>query len=742
MPADAVTASGSGLDPDISPAYAHLQAARIAGVRHVPVAQIQSLIDAHTDGRDLGFLGEPRVNVLDLNLALDRKYPYRRRYPTAHSRPGTSGCVCADRAGPGEHAHPGRLRQTHEGRGAMPRGQLRVYLGAAPGVGKTYAMLDEGRRRLARGTDVVVGLVETHGRARIAELLDGLEIVPRRVLAYRGASFTELDAEAVLARHPQVALVDELAHTNVPGSTHAKRWQDVQELLDAGIDVITTVNIQHLESVNDVVEQITGVPQHETIPDEVVRRADQVELVDMAPEALRRRMAHGNIYPGERIDAALSHYFRVGNLTALREIALIWLADKVDEQLDRYRSDHAIAAPWETRERIVVALSGGREGDTLLRRAARIAARAKNADLFAVHITRSDGLTGAGPEHLARQRDLIESMGGSYHQVLGDDVPAALLDFARGVKATQLVLGASRRGRASRLTSAGVGITTASRSGSIDVHLVSREHAAAGRRPRPGWGRGVPARRRLFGFVLAGAGLPLLTLLLVNLRGDLGLSSDIVLFLAAVVGVALLGGIYPALAAAVAGTLLLNYFFTPPLYEFAIASSGDVIALVVYVAVALAVSVVVDRAARRSREAAAAAAEAETLSTLAGSVLRGQEPLAALLGRVRETFGMTSVVLLERLDTAPPTPDAPRDPARWRVAAVVGEDPCRAPDDGGAEIPVDEDLILVLRGRSLLASDRRVLETAAVQAAVAFRQQRLAEQASEAVLLAAPCSPR
>ena len=617
----------------------------------------------------------------------------------------------------------------------MPRGQLRVYLGAAPGVGKTYAMLDEGRRRLARGTDVVVGLVETHGRARIAELLEGLEIVPRRVLSYRGASFPELDTEAVLARHPQVALVDELAHTNVPGCPHAKRWQDVQELLDAGITVITTVNIQHLESVNDVVEQITGVPQQETIPDEVVRRADQVELVDMAPEALRRRMVHGNVYPGERIDAALSNYFRVGNLTALREIALIWLADKVDEQLDRYRTDHDIAAPWETRERIVVALSGGREGDTLLRRAARIAARAQHADLLAVHITRSDGLTGAGPEQLARQRDLIESMGGSYHQVLGDDVPAALLEFARGAKATQLVLGASRRGRISRLFSSGVGVTTLSRGGPIDVHLVAHEYAARGRRPRPGSGRGVTTRRRRIGFAAAAGGLPLLTLLLANLR-SLGLPSDIVLFLAAVVGVALIGGIYPALAAAVAGSLLLNYYFTPPLYEFAIAAWGDVLAIVVYVAVAVAVSLVVDQAARRSREAAWARAEAETLSTLAGSVLRGDQPLAALLDRVRETFAMSSVALLERLDTGPPTPDTPRDPARWRIAAAAGIDPCRAPDEGDTEIPVDEDLVLVLRGRVLPASDRRVLETAAVQAAVAFRQQRLNQEAAEAVPLA------
>src|SRR5689334_5187469 len=286
----------------------------------------------------------------------------------------------------------------------MGRGRLRVYLGAAPGVGKTYAMLDEGRRRAERGTDVVVGFVETHGRRHTAELLEGLEIVPRHELVHRGAVFTEMDVDAVLARHPAVALVDELAHTNVPGSRNEKRWQDVQELLAAGIDVVSTVNIQHLESFNDVVEKITGVPQRERIPDAVVRAADQVELVDMAPEALRRRMAHGNVYSAEKIDAALGNYFRVGNLTALRELALLWTADKVDEALQLYREQNAIDETWEARERVVVALTGGPEGETLIRRAARVAARSSGGDVLAVHVTRSDGLTGANPADLVVQR--------------------------------------------------------------------------------------------------------------------------------------------------------------------------------------------------------------------------------------------------------------------------------------------------------------------------------------------------
>src|ERR1700761_5234023 len=313
-----------------------------------------------------------------------------------------------------------------EGR-ATPRGQLRIYLGAAAGVGKTYAMLSEGHRRAERGADVVVAFAETHGRPQTAALIDGLEVIPRKKLPYRGSEWEEMDVDAVLARKPQIALVDELAHTNVPGSRHDKRWQDVDELLDAGIDVISAVNVQHLESVIDVVEQITGVPQRETVPDAVVRAADQVELVDMTAEALRRRMAHGNIYPPEKIDAALTNYFRAGNLTALRELALLWLADKVDEGLQRYRAEHNISSTWEARER------GG--------------ARSSGGDLLALHVTRSDGLTGANPSNLARQRQLTESLGGTYHQVVGDEVAATLLTFARAEDATQLVLGASRRPR-------------------------------------------------------------------------------------------------------------------------------------------------------------------------------------------------------------------------------------------------------------------------------------------------------
>ncbi|MET0525465.1 MAG: DUF4118 domain-containing protein, partial [Nocardioides sp.] len=529
------------------------------------------------------------------------------------------------------------------------RGKLRVYLGAAPGVGKTYSMLGEGHRREERGTDVVVGFVECHGRRHTEEMLEGLEVVPRRTLEYRDTAFEEMDVVAVLARRPQVALVDEFAHTNVPGSRNTKRWQDIEELLAAGIDVITTVNIQHLESVNDVVEKITGVPQRETVPDAVVRAADQIELKDMAAEALQRRLAHGNVYAPEKIDAALSNYFRPGNLNALRELALLWTADRVDDALQQYREKHDITGTWEARERVVVALTGGPEGETLVRRAARIAARSSGGDLLAVHVARSDGLAGASQGALAAQRLLVESLGGTYHQVLGDDVPTALLAFARAENATQLVLGDSRRPAWARVFSPGTAAHTVRSSGDIDVHIVTHHNTGRGLALPQGRGS-LSTRRKVRGYVLAVVLPPLLALSLTPFRDELNLVSDMLLFLLMTVVVALVGGLAPALIAAVVGSVLLNYFFTPPLHTLDIGETNNTLALLVFVLVAALVSSTVDLAARRTRQAARAAAEARTLANLAGSVLGGEEALSQMLERVRETFGLTSVTLLERDD--------------------------------------------------------------------------------------------
>lgn len=632
------------------------------------------------------------------------------------------------------------------------RGKLRVYLGAAPGVGKTYHMLDEGRRRAERGGDVVVGFVETHGRPHTQAMLDGLEIVPRRRMEYRGSDFEEMDIDAVLERQPSVALIDELAHTNVPGSRNAKRWQDVEELLAAGIDVIVSVNVQHLESLNDVVQKITGVPQRETVPDEVVRAADQIELIDMAPEALRRRMAHGNIYTPEKIDAALSNYFRPGNLGALRELALLWVAGRVDEAMQNYRGQHGIDKVWETRERIVVALTGGPEGATLIRRGARIAQRlgAKGTDLLAVHVARSDGLTGASPALLAEQRELVESLGGTFHSVVGDDIPDALLQFARAENATQLVVGVSRRGRVERfLGGYGIGETVVQQSGDIDVHMVTHERSAAEQSP---WTRlkrvlrqpaedQVQTGPRWWGPV-AGLIVPIvLTLILASLRSELNLTNQVLIFLAGVVAVARLGGLLSAFFASMTASLLLNYYFIRPLYRLTINDPQNIVALVVFALVALIVASVVDFASRQERRAGKASAEAETLSELARSVLRGDEAIGALLGRFRETFGMESVALLERVEPAAPLlPDEVDDPEAWRIVAATsgsGTMPCRSPGEADVMVQAGPDAMLVLRGRALPAADQHVLTAFAAQAAVALERSRLARQAAAAVPLAA-----
>src|SRR5215470_1237017 len=574
----------------------------------------------------------------------------------------------------------GHIHTGEETMGQGDRGGLRIYLGSAAGVGKTYAMLCEGHRRAERGTDVVVGYVETHGRQHTHELIEGLEVVPRARLTYRDATFEEMDIDAVLARKPQVALVDELAHTNVPGSRNAKRWQDVEELLNAGIEVITTVNIQHLESLNDVVLKITGVPQRETVPDAVVRAADQVEMVDMTPEALRRRMAHGNVYAPEKIDAALNNYFRAGNLTALRELALLWLADKVDEGLQRYRAAHHITGTWEARERVVVALTGGPEGDTLIRRAARIAARSHGGDLLAVHVTRSDGLTGAKPGALAAQRHLVESLGGSYHQVIGDNISEALLTFAKAENATQLVLGASRRSwLLAMLTGPGIGARTIRDSGAIDVHMVTHAHAGGRWGLLPRSRGGLAPRRQVAGYVLAAVLAPLVTVVLASMRSRLNLTSDMLVYLVAVIAVAVTGGFVPAVLEAIAASLLLNYYFTPPIHQWTIAEVNNALALGVFVAVGLVVSWIVDLAARRTKQAARANAESELLVTTAGSILRGQGALDALLERAREAFGMRSASLLE---CQPNGAGPARGPtADWTVVASAGDRPVRRPDD-------------------------------------------------------------
>ncbi len=363
-----------------------------------------------------------------------------------------------------------------------PAGHFRIYLGAAAGVGKTFAMLSEGARRRDRGTDVVIGFVESHGRPRTLEMTAGFEVVPRKKVPYRGTVFEEMDLEAVLARRPRVALVDELAHTNVPGSgEHDKRWQDVLSLLDAGIDVVTTVNIQHLESIADAVETMTGTSVRERVPDWVVRKADQIELVDASPEALRRRMVHGNIYPADKVPQALTNFFRTENLTALRELALRFLADEVDETLLRRLRNESAPGVWETTERIMVAVTAAEGTDALMRRAARMAARAKG-DLSVVHVVTGESRSG-DRETLDQLKQLSADLGAEWYEIHHDDPARGLTDFAIEHRITQVVIGSSLRSRWERMTGAGAVISKVLRvagEAGIDVHVIARRHNGGG----------------------------------------------------------------------------------------------------------------------------------------------------------------------------------------------------------------------------------------------------------------------
>ncbi|HYP46497.1 MAG TPA: DUF4118 domain-containing protein [Propionibacteriaceae bacterium] len=607
------------------------------------------------------------------------------------------------------------------------RGRLRVYLGAAPGVGKTFAMLNEGHRRAGRGTDVVVALVETHGRVKTAEAIGDLEVIGRRTVHYHGLAATEMDLAAVLARRPQVALVDELAHTNVvddsDSGAHHKRWQDVQVLLEAGIDVITTVNVQHLESLNDVVESITGIRQTETVPDPVVRSADAVELVDMSPQSLRRRMAHGNIYAADKVDTALSRYFREGNLAALRELALLWLADRVDEGLDRYRDAHGIEATWATRERVVVAVSGAPESMALMRRAARIASRSAGGEWMAVYVTRRDGLSGVSPDSLEQLRAKAHDLGGSFHAVVASDVAEGLLDFARGVNATQVLVGASRRSRLSALLRPGVGEVVIAESGDIDVHVVTHDYARRGhgaRRRRASVGR----NRLVAGYLLAVVGTALLVGFL-QLTPDLhGLPTEAMLMMAMVVVTALVGGLLPAILAAILGGLCLNLFFTPPLGALAIADPENAFAIAVFLVIGIAVATVVDRAARTTAQAVRTRAEANALAVLSHSLLHSGESPTQLLARACEVFGMSgAAVLRTNVD------------GTISVEATYGDAPTSV-DGCDADIDVTSDVTLVLRGRPLQAGDRRLLTAYAAHFTVMRERERALQESRHAAELA------
>ncbi|MET4538731.1 two-component system sensor histidine kinase KdpD [Arthrobacter bambusae] len=614
----------------------------------------------------------------------------------------------------------------------MARATLRIFLGAAPGVGKTYAMLEEAHRLVGRGEDVVVAFAMDHGRSDTRALTQGLESIPSRTIQYRGTAFEEMDLEAVLARRPHTAVVDEYAHTNIPGSRNEKRWQDIEELLEAGINVLSTVNVQHLASLGDVVLAITEVRQAETVPDDVVRRADQIHLVDISPELLRQRLGDGKIYAADKVDAALSNYFRLGNLTALRELALLWLADRVDEGLAKYRAENNIDASWPARERIVIGLTGGPEGEVLIRRAARILKRVNGGDLLAVHVRAADGVSAESPQDLESQRHLIRDLGGSYHTVAGEDPAQALLEFARSVNATQIVVGVSRhRSLAGRLMGSGVGNRVVRESGDIDVHMVSHPLGGQGV-DRPHRGE-LGKARVVVGFGLAVV-LPTLLQFVLAASPSHNIATAVLVQLTGSVAVALVGGLWPALLGAVWSSLLVNYFSTPPIGNLTISDPQNLLALMVFVGVSAAVAAVVDISARRSKEARRARAEAATMADLTRGATDAEDTVQGLLAQALDVFQMRGAALFTADDRSDPE-------GGWSLLAKAGEAAAVIPESheqpvGDTTERIDDRTRLVLYGRTLPASDRRLLGAFGTHLAAQLERRQLAASRREVMRLA------
>jgi two-component system sensor histidine kinase KdpD len=475
-------------------------------------------------------------------------------------------------------------------------GRLRIFVGAAPGVGKTYEMLQTAVARKKDGYDVVIGVVETHGRKETEALVTGLDLIPRRRIEYKGQWLEEMDLDAILARRPQIVLVDELAHTNAPGSQHPKRYLDVQDLLDAGIDVYTTVNIQHIESLNDVVAQITHVRVRETVPDSVFDRADAVKLVDVTPDDLIQRLKEGKVYVPKQAERALEHFFSPTNLTALREMALRRTAERVDEQLLKQMQAHAIEGPLAAGERILVCVSEDPRASGLARYAKRLADRLHGPwTALYVESQRSAQLTDQQRDRIAETLRLSQTLGGDAvtipggHRRIADDV----IEYAQTNNITQIIIGKSTRSRAFEMVNGSVVHDLVRKAGNISVHVIAGEEAAEEKGAKQVSGAN---NADLIGYIAASLAVTIAALVGKFLEPIVGLESVDLLFLTAIVGVAVRFGLWPSIFASVVASLSYNFFFMPPLYTFTIADPRNVAAFLFFLLMAIVVSNVAARA--------------------------------------------------------------------------------------------------------------------------------------------------
>ena len=469
------------------------------------------------------------------------------------------------------------------------RGRLKIFLGAAPGVGKTYEMLSAAQARLRDKVDVVVGVVETHGRAETEALTAGLETIPRRTIEYRGRTLTEMDLDAILARRPQLVLVDELAHTNAPGSRHPKRYLDVEELLAAGIDVYTTLNIQHVESLNDVVAQITRIRVRETVPDSVIERADDIELIDLTPEDLIQRLKEGKVYVPTQAERAVRHYFQPGNLTALRELALRRTAQRVDNQMVDYMRSHAIDGPWPAGERVLVCVQGGSKASATVRHAKRLADQLR-APWTAINVetARSSG-TPVEQDSVVAALRLAQRLGGEPVLIPGQDVANSVIDYARGNNVTHLIVGKSDKPPWRQILTGSITHRLIKRAGGINIHVIEVPAERTDGAPAPPVAEPSPAfdpKPYVIAALLVALAIPVAT----GLHEFFGITNVALVFLTAILIGAVLFGLGPSVFACFMATLAYNFFFLPPLYTFTIADPENVVALFFFTVVAVVAS--------------------------------------------------------------------------------------------------------------------------------------------------------
>jgi two-component system sensor histidine kinase KdpD len=626
------------------------------------------------------------------------------------------------------------------------RSRLKIFVGAAPGVGKTFAMLQAAHERRQEGADVVVGVVETHGRRETEALLQGLEVVPRQVIDYKGTCLQEMDVDAILARRAELVLVDELAHTNAPGSRHPKRFSDVEEILAAGIDVYTTVNIQHLESLNDVVAQITGIRVRETVPDRFFERADELKLIDVTPEDLLERLREGKVYLPAAAERAIRNYFRPGNLTALRELALRHTAERVDDQMRTYMQAHGVPGVWAVAERILVCVSGGRLSERLIRAARRLADR-RHAEWLAVFVETAafHRLPDAERSRVARVMRLAEQLGGEAVTIPGERVADEIIRYAERRNVTELILGKSHRSGWREWWSGSPLNEVIRKSGDIDVRVITGERTPGVPEPqeRPRARPAVNAHEYLIGLAFVGlAGVAAQVL-----RKLVSLHDPGMVFLTAILFTALRCGLGPSIAASAASLLVYDFFFVDPLYTLSVAKRQDLLSLLAFLVVAVLTSNLMTRVRDQADAARRRAALTEALYAFSRELAAAvgiDDLLPKIVQHVAEQFRAHVAVLLPaggRLVTRAAHPAGtdigPRELAEatwvWEHNQAAGRGTDTLPGGEWFHTPLHTARgvvgVLALRvpgtGGVLPVDQRQLLEALARQAAIAIERTRV-----------------